>query len=435
MNSFSETFIDTLLKKYDHTLTKQGVNGERIAKRLGALSEIGLTPDSGSGRMGFSNEERAAKNLLIRWMKAADLEVREDGAGNVIGKLEGSDMKDRVVMAGSHLDSVPNGGHFDGPLGVLAALEVVEAWTESGYKPPKTYELVIFSDEEGSRFKSGLTGSTAMTGHTNQEKMRAVNDVFSTPFKEVLEQVGLKEEGFFHSSRDFSDVEAFFEVHIEQGKRLEKEGLPVGIVSGIAGPCWLQVSFKGKAGHAGNTPMDDRQDALAAAGDFVRQVYSAPAEVSTSAVATVGQLQVYPNGINVIPGEVVMTVDIRDIHKKTRDELANRIKELARQTGEKYNTEVSFDEKVRIPPVPVQESVLSIVEEAVASLDIRPVLLPSGAGHDAMMIGRCVPVGMIFVRSLDGVSHHPAEWSSLNDCVLSIHALKRTIELTMERGI
>ncbi len=405
-----------------------------MANRLALLSGIGLTSDSGTNRMGFSKEERCAKDQVIEWMEEAGLTVQEDGAGNVIGTLYGDDQQ-HVIMAGSHVDSVPNGGHFDGPLGVLCALEIVEAWKETGYKPQKTYEVVIFSDEEGSRFKSGLTGSTAMTGNADEVKLRSVKDVNGQAFGDVLQNVGLNADGFFRAKRDLNRVEVFYEVHIEQGKRLEQNNLPVGIVTGIAGPCWLEISFKGKAGHAGNTPMNDRQDPLVAAGDFTRQIPKLPREVSESAVATVGQLHVYPNGINVIPGEVVMTVDIRDIKKESRDFLVSKVKKLAENISEQHGVKLSFQEKVRIPPVPIKNSVLMTVEKAVKLEHIHPFYLPSGAGHDAMMMGRQVPVGMIFVRSKDGISHHPDEWSSLNDCVQAVHVLKKSVEATMERGV
>ncbi|WP_096435033.1 Zn-dependent hydrolase [Alteribacter populi] len=431
--TFPDQFYTKLLKEYDHdSLSYDGINGKRLANRLATLSAIGLTEDHGSRRMGYSKEERNAKECVKIWMKEAGLTVFEDGAGNVFGRVAGKSEKKGTILVGSHVDSVPNGGHFDGPLGVLTALEVVEAWNEVGYNPEKSYEVVIFSDEEGSRFKSGLTGSTAMVGDAERDKLVNLHDVFDDPFSSVIENDGLSVEGYFSSKRDLRHVEAFLEVHIEQGKRLEKENRPVGVVTGIAGPCWQQVTFTGKAGHAGNTPMNDRQDALVAASDFVRQIYPLPATVNETSVATVGQLHVKPNGINVIPGSVTLTVDIRDIYKETRDELVEKIHRLAEEVALFYDVQAEIDEKTRIPPVPIQDEMKKRIEEAILTCQIQPSFLPSGAGHDAMNLGRHIPVGMIFVRSLDGVSHHPTEWSSLNDCVYAAHVLRKTVESLMK---
>ncbi|MDQ0255106.1 allantoate deiminase [Evansella vedderi] len=426
---FANQFFKKLMGEYDHQqYSHSGIDGHRVANRLAELSRIGLTPEGGSSRMGFSKEEREAKELVKSWMKEAGLSVREDGAGNVFGRLEGKVKGEAAVLSGSHVDSVPNGGHFDGPLGVLAALEVVEAWRETGFVPNKPYEVVIFTDEEGSRFNGGLLGSEAMIGEIDREHMLKLVDVYGNSFEQVLTEYGLSVDHFFTSERVLSEVAAFVEVHIEQGKRLEKEDLPVGIVTGIAGPCWMEISFIGEAGHAGNTPMDDRADALIAASRFVSKVEELPSVVSPSAVATVGRLHVYPNGVNVIPGKVTLTVDIRDIHEETRDELVEKIVLLGEQVAAERGVSVEMNEKTRIMPVPVSEEMQRKGKAAVEKLGYRPYYLPSGAGHDAMIVGRKVPAAMLFTRSKDGVSHNPKEWSSLNDCVATIHVLKNMVE-------
>lgn len=423
-----EAFLNKLLEDYNHSYDHSGVKGERVAWRLAELSQIGLTSERGSKRFGFSTEERQAKELVKKWMKEAGLKVSEDGAGSVFGRFEGKQEKP-VIMSGSHVDSVPNGGHFDGPLGILAALEVAEAWKETGYQPNKSYEVVIFSDEEGSRFNGGLIGSRAMTGEINLEEMRKLKDFNGKTFEEVIAGDGLKPEGFLEAKRDLSDVDAYVEVHIEQGKRLEKENLPVGIVTGIAGPCWLNVTFTGLAGHAGNTPMTDRHDALTAASEFVLKVQELPPTVSATAVATVGKMEVHPNGVNVIPGEVRLTVDIRDIQSETRDQLADLIVNAAKDIASKNNIEADVVETYRITPVPVSKEMQEKAGMAVKNtLGVEPYYLPSGAGHDAMVVGRHVPMAMLFTQSKDGVSHNPKEWSSLNDCVQTIHVLKNFIE-------
>ncbi|THE11939.1 Zn-dependent hydrolase [Bacillus timonensis] len=421
-------FFEKLLSDYDFTLDKKGVSGKRLASRLAALSEIGLTPDNGSHRIGFSHEEKAAKDLVKQWMTEAGLTVTEDGAGNVFGRLNGNNPDLPALLSGSHVDSVPNGGHFDGPLGVLAALEVAEAWKQTGFVPERPFEVVIFSDEEGARFNGGFSGSSSMIGEATREELLPKIDIHGDSFTKVLEDIGLSVDDFFNSKRDLKQLEAFVEIHIEQGKRLERAGVPVGIVTGIAGPCWLIMTFTGSAGHAGNTPMDDRRDALVAASQFIYEVQALPAQVSSSAVATVGKVDVLPNGVNVIPGEVRLTVDIRDIKKETRDQLVDLVIEKAKAITEEHGIELQFEETLREAPVPISKDMRQKLEKSVIAQGIEPVYLPSGAGHDSMIVGHVLPVAMIFVQSKDGISHNPAEWSSLSDCVQSVHVLKDFLE-------
>ncbi|MFS0862219.1 M20 family metallo-hydrolase [Fredinandcohnia sp. 179-A 10B2 NHS] len=423
MNLYEKLIVD-----YDKSLNKNGVRGERLATRLAALSEIGLTPDCGSYRIGFSEEEKAAKDLVKKWMTEAGLEVTVDGAGNVFGRLEGKNPELPALISGSHVDSVPNGGHFDGPLGVLAALEVAEAWKQTGYTPERPYEVVIFTDEEGARFNGGFSGSMSMIGEAKPEDLLPKKDINGVPFSEVLESIGLTTDSFFTSKRDLDKLEAFVEIHIEQGKRLENANTSVGIVTGIAGPCWLKMTFKGQAGHAGNTPMNDRQDALVAASQFIYEVQALPQQVSSSAVATVGKVDVFPNGVNVIPGEVRLTVDIRDIQKDTRDKLVELVIDKAHTLCNNHNIELEVEETFREAPVPISEDMQEKLANSVKAQGIEPAYLPSGAGHDAMVVGRKLPVAMIFVQSKDGISHNPAEWSTLGDCVQAVHVLKDFLE-------
>lgn len=430
-NQQAPSFYEKLMSGYDESLNHSGINGKRVASRLSALAEIGLTKEGGSNRVSFSKEEREAKELVKSWMREAGLTVVEDGAGNVFGKQEGK-KEVPAVLSGSHVDSVPNGGHFDGPLGVLAALEVAEAWKELNYQPEKPYEVVIFTDEEGARFNGGLSGSRALVGEFDLEQEIKQKDSTGKSFKEVVEEDGLSPEGFLKAKRDCSTIDSYVEVHIEQGKQLEKQNLPVGVVTGIAGPCWLNVTFTGVAGHAGNTPMNDRYDALPAASEFVLQVQKLPASVSSTAVATVGKLQVFPNGVNVIPGEVRLTVDARDIKKEPRDQLVEYIKKAAAEIAQKTELHVAIEETVKSSPVPIEEDLQQKAGQAVEEvLGRKPCYLPSGAGHDAMVIGQYIPMAMLFTRSKEGISHNPAEWSSLNDCVQTIHVLKKLLENLM----
>lgn len=434
MNGFAQQFYEKLMQEYNTRLNRSGINGERLANRLAKLAEIGLTLENGSSRMGFSKEERKAKEVVKVWMKDAGLEVREDGAGNVFGRLTGKESEAPIVLSGSHLDSVPNGGHFDGPLGVVAALEVVEAWNETGFQPNRSYEVAIFTDEEGSRFNGGLSGSTAMVGDVDRDAQLKLVDVNGDSFQKVIEADGLTVNDYFEEKRDLKEIAAFIEVHIEQGKQLEKRDLPVGVVTGIAGPCWIEITFSGEAGHAGNTPMDDRKDALIAASMFIQELERFPREISPTAVATVGRVHVHPNGINVIPGKVTLTVDIRDIYKETRDLLVEEILKMAQEIAEHRKGMIKVVENIRIAPVPISFQMQGKLMKAVEEQGFDSFLLPSGAGHDAMIIGRQVPVAMLFVRSKEGISHNPKEWTELNDCVIAAHVLKGVVEELTEEN-
>lgn len=417
-----------LLKKYDTSLDFNGVSGNRLATRLDKVSRIGLTADNGSFRLGYSIEEQKAKEVIMTWMQEAELTTRIDGAGNVFGRLEGKNSEAKAILSGSHVDSVPNGGHFDGVLGVLSALEVVEGWKATGYIPEKPFEVVIFSDEEGSRFNGGLNGSEAVIGDLDMEEKCLQQDAAGKNFSEVLREVGLSVEGYASAKRNIEAMELFVELHIEQGKRLEKENLPCGIVTGIAGPAWLEFTFSGEAGHAGNTPMDDRKDASVAASEFIVEANKLPNQVNDSSVVTIGKMNVKPNAVNVIPGEVTLYVDIRDIYKDTRDVLIGRVIECAQQIASKYHIHLTHQQNLQTLPVPIAATYQKLLAQALASNGIRPFFLPSGAGHDAMVIGKKLPIAMIFVRSKGGISHNPVEWSDLNDCIQGIHVLKSFIE-------
>src|SRR5690606_5147995 len=227
----------------------------------------------------------------------------------------------------------------------------------------KPYEIVVFSDEEGSRFMSSLQGSKAMMGLEKLEDKLALKDGTGATFTEVLAEVGLDAQKYLQAQRDPQEIDTYVEVHIEQGKRLEKADLPCGIVTGIAGSCRIEFTFTGKAGHAGNTPMDDRKDALLAASEFVLEVNKLPSQYSDSAVATVGKLDVEPNGVNVIAGKVTLYVDTRDIYKETRDKLADRIIELSREIGDKHGIEVNHVEKTRVTPVQISDDMQDLIEQ------------------------------------------------------------------------
>lgn len=425
-------FYKNLAETYDTKMDYLGISGERIANRLQQLSEIGPDPEGGVTRPGYSKNEKTAKRLVQKWMEEAGLKVNEDGAGNVIGRLSGTDNQAPAIASGSHVDTVPNGGNFDGTIGVLAAVEVAAAWKNTGYTPQKPYEVIVFSDEEGSRFNSGLTGSMAMTGDRDMTVQKQLVDYDGYSFEEVLRAYGTSLQSFETAKKDLSELKLFIEVHIEQGTQLEEEYLPVGIVSGIAGPARLEVTFTGEAGHAGSTPMIGRKDALVASGVFLENISHFPGKISKTAVATVGQLNVYPNGANVIPEEVKMTVDIRDIQEEARDNLLEMISDDAKKVARNQDIDCEVQETLKITPRPIKQELQNQLSQIIKKHGFNSLHIPSGAGHDAMNIGRHTDACMLFVRSKDGISHNPKEWTSLNDIVTTIHVLKEFVEEKME---
>jgi allantoate deiminase len=404
------------------------IQASRIARRIQALSEIGATPEHGATRIGYSPDDRTAKELLKTWMREAGLLVREDAVGNVFGTYSGSQPELPLVLSGSHIDTVPNGGHFDGVVGVLSALEVAESWVEQGYVPTRSLEVAAFADEEGSRFHASLTGSHFLMGELTLESVAHYRDDEGRGFEQVLQEHGLDPAAAEQAACSPQTIHAFIEMHIEQGEVLEKQGLPVGVVEGIAGPAWLEIKWCGKAAHAGTTPMGMRFDALAGASECLLAIERLPSMFSPTAVATVGKMNISPNGSNVVPGEVSFIVDVRDINLSSRDLLIEAILQESKVIAAKRGLTVESELRIKIDPTAMSSRLMGMVEIAIEQAGYPVFKLSSGAGHDAMVIGRHIPTVMIFIRCLDGVSHNPKEWASLDDIAAGIQVLNETLK-------
>jgi allantoate deiminase len=401
------------------------VDGERLWRRIRELGEIGRQDSGGVTRLSFTDEERAAKDRVAGYMKEAGLSVREDAAGNLFGRREGKNPEAPAVLVGSHVDSVYDGGNFDGPLGVLAGIEVVQTMEENGIETEHPIEVVTFTDEEGARFSFGMIGSRALAGRLSPEDLNH-KDENGVSIADAMRDYGLDPERVGEAARLAGSVAAYVELHIEQGRVLENEGLPVGVVTGIAAPVWRRLVFTGEPGHAGTTPMDLRRDALAAAAGAMAAI-EAEASATGSSVGTVGQLGVEPGGINIIPGRVEISLDLRDIEERTRDLVEERILQRAREVCVKRG--VGFETEVlqRMAPTSCSETVLGAARAACEKLGIRPHELASGAAHDGMQLVELCPMGMIFIRSKNGVSHSPDEWSSKEDCTAGGNVLYHTV--------
>jgi allantoate deiminase len=397
------------------------VDGDRLWRRLSELAQIGRRESGGVTRLSLTDEERSAKDLVVSFMEEAGLAVREDAVGNLFGRREGSDPDAPAVLVGSHVDSVYDGGNFDGPLGVLAGIEVVQAMEEDGVQTEHPVEVVAFTDEEGARFSFGMIGSRALAGHLSPGDLKN-QDPDGISVAQAMRDYGLDPERAEDARREQDSLAAYLELHIEQGRVLEAEDLPAGIVTGIAGPVWLRFSLRGESGHAGATPMDSRHDALAAAAEIVG-VVEQEASSTSSAVGTVGQIEAGPGGINIIPGLVDFSVDLRDIDVAVRDGVEKRIRERAEEICARRGVELGVEELQRLDPAPCSEEVRGVISDACQEVGIRPHSLPSGAGHDGMHLAGLCPMGMIFVRSKDGISHNPKEWSSREDCEAGCNVL------------
>ena len=401
------------------------IDAERLWSRLRELAEIGRSEGGGVTRLSLTEEERVAKDLIASYMREAGLAVREDAAGNLIGRREGRVKEVPLVLAGSHVDSVRNGGDFDGPLGVLGAVEALQTMSERGVETERPVEVVAFTDEEGARFSSGMIGSRATAGHLTPEDL-ANEDDNGVSIAEAMRASGLDPERIGDAARARGSVHAYVELHIEQGGILENQNLPVGVVTGIAGPEWLRLILTGGAAHAGTTPMNLRHDALAAAAEVIGRIEKEAARTGTT-VGTVGQLDLSPGGINIIPGCVSFSLDLRDIDEGVRNDVEARIMHETALICERRGVELETKTIQRLPPAPCSTLVRNAVREACGELGYEPFDLASGAGHDGMHLTELCPIGMIFVRSRDGLSHNPAEYSSKEDCAAGAEVLYRTL--------
>jgi allantoate deiminase len=392
----------------------------RIENHIEALSEFTATPGKGTTRLTYSQEDLQARNYIKEKMKEIGLEVTEDGFGNIFGKLEGTLKDAPSVLIGSHFDSVPNGGSYDGPAGVVAGLEVAALFAENNVKPKYPLEVIALVEEEGSRFGGGLMGSRGITGLMSEEEFFQLEDRGGVLAKDAMERIGL--DPSLPKQRDPKTIKAFLELHIEQGPILEEKAIPIGVVEAIVGLTQLEVTVKGQAGHAGTTPMERRSDALAAAAAIIAGISGLAEAEGEGSVLTVGRLNVFPNGANVIPDKVVFSVDIRSGKEEHVLNMVDKVKErIGSYDGGGIKT--SIDQPLYIKPKAMNEGILSLLKEKSAELNIPYCPINSGAGHDAMVLSDFTDVGMLFIPSRNGLSHCPEEWSDSKDIAKAVEIL------------
>jgi N-carbamoyl-L-amino-acid hydrolase len=398
------------------------INGDRLWGAVMAMAEIGRTPAGGVRRLALSDEDRLARDLLVRWLREAGCAVRVDDLGNIYGRRDGEDADAAPVVCGSHLDTVPTGGRFDGALGTLAALEIVRAMSDAGLRARRPVEVVCWTNEEGVRFAPAMLASGVVCGRFAVEEAYAARDQDGRNFEEELRRIGYLGK----AEHRMRAPAAYVELHVEQGPVLEDEGAQVGIVEGVEGISWGWVEVTGRAAHAGPTPVGDRRDALVAASRIVLAL-RALCEELPGVRATVGRCEVAPNAINVIPGAVRLSSDLRARTAELLETASRRLQALCAAVGRDDRVEVLAREFWQSPPTPFHPLVLSAVADTARGLGYTTLRLWAGAGHDAKYVADRYPAGMIFVPSSGGLSHNEAEWTSRDDCVRGAAVLLGTV--------
>ena len=386
-----------------------------IQKGLEGLHPFNATPGNGTTRLPFTKEARDAAEHLKKYMAEAGLTPREDEAGNIIGVLKGQDASLPALVMGSHFDSVVNGGNFDGQAGVIAGVEIARMLRESGTQVKRDFVVIAFCDEEGMRFGTGYFGSKSWLGQITQEELRTIADKDGVSVYDAMKGYGLTPEDLPKAKCDLSKVRAYIELHIEQGPVLDGEKTEIGLVECIVGIRRYMVTVTGRADHAGTTPMDMRMDAVEAASKVFSKIPDWAREKGDGTVGTTGFVKVTPGGINIVPGEVQFSIDIRSRNKANLTELVEKItKELdasCKATGTTYKMET----KLIVDPVDLSNDMLAIMETSCKDRSYSYRRMVSGAGHDALAIGQMVESVMVFTPSKDGRSHCPVEWTEYAD--------------------
>ena len=396
---------------------------ERMEKRIVKLSEFGRNDDGGVDRVAYSKADIEGRVYIMSLMQAQGLkDIRIDAGGNIIGRRLGTEQSAKPIMIGSHIDSVPGGGNYDGDVGVIANLEVIDLMNASNIKTKSPIDVVVFSNEEG-----GLVGSLAMTGKLKPETL----DVMShsgVSIGEGTRAIGGDPDNILSDAIAPGILKAFIELHIEQGAFLDEESIDIGVVEGIVGINWWDITIEGVANHGGTTPMNRRQDAMVAAAHLTLAINKIAKELEGRQVATIGRIEAFPGAPNVIPGKVIMSLEVRDLEQNKMDQVFFLVEARAKQIAKETGTSINFEFiDVASHPAPTDKRMRNIIADAAKDAGYSYKLMPSGAEHDAQDMVSIAPTGMIFVPSKGGISHSPKEYTSPAEMAKGADVLLRTI--------
>ena len=404
---------------------KQRVDSERLRQRFETFSEIGATERNGVNRPSLSEANQEARDQLVGWFTDADFGVVIDEMGNIFGRRDGVDDSLAPVLIGSHVDSQYNGGRFDGVVGVLGALEVAETLNDRDVETERPVEVVAWSNEEGVRFQPDMLGSGVFAGIFDLDYARSREDKDGRTFGDELRRIGYEGE----TPCEPHDLHCYFEMHVEQGPYLDESRLSVGVVEGVYGFSWMNIAFEGSADHAGPTPMHLRYDALVATSDIIESVRRIAGAEGEDLVGTVGSLDVRPNSINVIPERVEFTVDFRSYDNDVVDAAVERVQREIEWAAEREGVDWEFEEIMRVDADPFADECIEAVERAARTVvgEDDYTGLISGAGHDANYLNKLCPTSMIFVPSVDGISHVEEEYTEWDDVVAGTSVLYNAV--------
>ena len=399
------------------------IDGDRLWQSLMRLAEIGATERGGCRRLALSDEDKAGRDLFVNWCKAAGCEIRVDRLGNIFARRRGTDPARAPVATGSHLDTQPHGGKFDGAYGVLAGLEVIRTLNEQGIETAAPVEVIAWTNEEGARFAPSMIASGVFAGSYETDFALGCRDNEGRTLGEELERIGYAGD----EPCGEHPLEAFFEAHIEQGPILERENKTIGVVTGVQGLRWYDVEVLGQDAHSGSTPMEGRRNALVGSAEMIQAIDAMALEFAPDAVATVGQLDVSPNSRNTIPGRVNFTVDLRHPDAGVLAELDDRLRSTLEDIAGIRRLEYSVAQIADTPPVVFDDDCVRAVANASEALGYSSRPIRSGAGHDACHVSRVAPTAMIFVPCADGLSHNEEESATPDDleagCNVLLHAM------------
>jgi len=396
------------------------VNGARLNGWLAQFDRIGRTA-GGINRVAYSEADLAGRAFTRELFAQSGLQLRLDTAGNMLARVPGTDASKAPILIGSHVDSVTDGGNYDGPVGSFAAIEVARSLAEQKVRLRHPLEVVVWQNEEG-----GTIGSKIAVGLLTPADLEKVARSGKT-VREGIGIIGGDVSRLNEAVRKKGDIAGYIELHIEQGGLLEKASRQIGVVEGIVGLRWFEITITGFSNHAGATPMDQRQDAMLAAAKFTVAVNDAIRSESGRQVATVGRLNVTPNTTNVIPGQVVLTVDLRDLDQSKIDRFTARFEQIAREIGAATSTKFAFTQLVNSTPAISDSRILNVIESSATALGLSHQRMPSGAGHDAQEVAHIAPMAMIFVPSVGGISHSPKEFSRADDIANGANVLMNAV--------